>query len=41
MPEELHVNEPLQITNTSTDRITLLAGDLFNQTMTTDEFGNI
>ena len=29
MPEELHVNEPLQITNTSTDRITLLAGDLF------------
>ena len=29
MPAELHVNEPLQITNTSTDRITLLAGDLF------------
>lgn len=29
MPSELRVVEPLQITNTSTDTITLLAGDLF------------
>ena len=29
MPSELRVVEPLRITNTSTDTITLLAGDLF------------
>jgi hypothetical protein len=29
MPTDLHVVEPLQITNTSRDTITLLAGDLF------------
>ena len=40
MPEELHVNEPLQITNTSTDRITLLAGDLFQSTDAIDRMNS-
>lgn len=40
MPEELHINEPLQITNTSTDRITLLAGDLFQSNEALDRMNS-